>query len=102
MDSLLTNILCRKHNSELSPVDVGALAFATFRTVATIYSNRSGMLQYGLWCGRFDVIDHSIGGYGLERWLLKTLINMELAGKQGICIGPGASRSRLPALNPVK
>jgi hypothetical protein len=86
------NILCRKHNSDLSPVDdAGTNAFATLRLMATIYSNRSGMLEYGLWCGRFEVIKQRIDGRGLERWLLKTLINMELAGKEGLPIGPNAT-----------
>jgi hypothetical protein len=90
--SYTASILCRRHNSELSPVDdAGALAFATFRTMASIYKNRSGMLRYGLWCGRFDVMEQRVDGPGLERWLLKTLINMELAGKQGLGVGPTAS-----------
>src|SRR5438128_186073 len=67
--SYTANILCRKHNSDLSPVDdAGTFAFATFRAMATIYNNRSGMLQYGVWCGRFDVIEQKIDGAGLERW----------------------------------
>jgi hypothetical protein len=86
-----SNILCRKHNSDLSPVDdAGTNAFAGFRMMATIYTNRSGMLNYGLWCGRFDVIEQQVDGRGLERWLLKTLINMEIAGKQGLAIGLNA------------
>jgi hypothetical protein len=90
--SYTANILCRKHNSALSPVDdAGTLAFATLRTMATISSNRLGMLQYGLRCGRFEVIEQNIDGQGLERWLLKTLINMELAGKQGLGVGSNAS-----------
>ncbi len=90
--SYTANILCRKHNSELSPVDdAGTLAFATFRKAETIYTDRSSMLQYGVWAGRFDVIEQTISGTGLERWLLKTLINMEIAGNQGYRIGPNAA-----------
>jgi hypothetical protein len=86
------NILCRKHNSDLSPVDdAGTNAFAAFRMMATIYANRSGMLKYGVWCGRFDVIEQRVDGKGLERWLLKTLINMEMASKEGLSIGPNAA-----------
>jgi hypothetical protein len=92
------NILCRKHNSHLSPVDeAGATAFAAFRMMTTIYNNRSGMLRYGLWCGRWDVIEHRLDGKGLERWLLKTLINMELAGKQELAVGANAAA---PAVAP--
>jgi hypothetical protein len=87
--SYTANILCRKHNSDLSPVDdAGTLTFATFRAMTTVYNNRSDMLRYGLWIGGFDVIEQNIEGPGLERWLLKTLINMELAGKQGYGVGP--------------
>jgi hypothetical protein len=89
--SYTANILCRSHNSDLSPVDdAGANAFAAFRMMTTIYNNRSGMLQYRVWCGRFDVIEQHVDGAGLERWLLKTLINMELAGKQSLPVGPNA------------
>src|SRR5579862_2638109 len=52
------------------------------------------MLAYGVWCGRFDLNEQTINGHMLERWLLKSLINMEIAGKQGIGVGvnslPGA------------
>jgi hypothetical protein len=75
----------------LSPVDdAGTAAFAAFRMMATIYANRSGMLRYGVWCGRFDVLEQQVDGKGLERWLLKTLINMEIAGKEGFPVGPNA------------
>jgi hypothetical protein len=58
--------------------------------MATVYTNLSGMLQYGVWCGRFDVLEQQVDGKGLERWLLKTLINMEIAGKEGFPVGPNA------------
>jgi hypothetical protein len=45
-------------------VDAGTLAFATLRAMATISSNRLGMLQYGLRCRRFDVIEQNIDGQG--------------------------------------
>jgi hypothetical protein len=90
--SYTANILCRKHNSDLSPVDdAGTLAFATLRKVASIHGNRSDMIQHGVWAGRFDDVAHEIQSQWLERWLLKTLINMELAGKQGLAVGSNAA-----------
>jgi hypothetical protein len=90
--SYTANILCRKHNSDLSPVDdAGTLVFATLRTVASIHRNRSNMLAHGVCAGRFDDVGHHIEGLWLERWLVKTLINMELAGKQGLAVGRQAA-----------
>lgn len=90
------NILCRQHNSDLSPVDdAGANAFAAFRMMATVYRNRCGMLEYGVWSGRFDVLEQYADGSGFERWLLKTLINMEIAGRQGVQIGANANGALL-------
>ncbi|MFN0103526.1 MAG: hypothetical protein ACKV2U_15715 [Bryobacteraceae bacterium] len=94
--SYTSNILCRKHNSDLSPIDeAGTFAFATFRTMAEISTNRRGMLQSGVWAGRFDLVEQRISGNGLERWLLKTLINMEIAGKQGYRVGPHAPPNKI-------
>jgi hypothetical protein len=82
------NILCRAHNSDLSPVDAaGAAAFAVIRETALIHDTRTAMLEKGVWAGRFDDIGHEIDGDGLERWLLKTLINMEVSAKQALPIG---------------
>jgi hypothetical protein len=84
-----SNMLCRKHNNDLSEIAdrPGIAAFAILRSVAAIARNRADMLKMGLWVGRFDDIEHAIDGTGFERWLLKTLINMEIAGRHGLPVG---------------
>jgi hypothetical protein len=70
--SLTSKILCTKHNSLLSPLDqAGSKAFATLRdsTRIRMIRNRSR----GPWN---TAIKHSINGKLLERWFLKTLINL--------------------------
>jgi hypothetical protein len=90
--SFTANILCRQHNSDLSPVDdAGTLAFAVFRSANNIHTTRTEMRQRLLFAGRFDDVEYRINGPLLERWLLKTLINSEYAGKQDDPIGANAS-----------
>lgn len=58
-----SNILCRKHNNQLSPVDeAGTNAFDTLSDLA----------------GGRPPRRRKIDGQLLERWLLKTLINIEM------------------------
>ncbi len=89
------NMLCEHHNSALSPVDVGGIrAFDTFRQASQVHNQRSLNIESGFWTGRFDVCTHEFDGPLLERWFLKTLINIELAGDQQLPIGtyPGEPR----------
>jgi len=83
--SLTANILCTKHNSDLSHVDDGgAAAFDAFRQMMRISNIRKGMK------GRItNVVRHECDGPLLERWLLKTLINISYDGEKPI--GEGAS-----------
>jgi hypothetical protein len=62
-----SNILCRKHNNELSPVDeAGTNAFDTLGDLARGKQPRR----------------KKIDGSLFERWLLKTLVNMEIMATQ--------------------
>ena len=82
--SLTANILCAKHNSELSPVDDGgAAAFHALREMMRISNVRKNIK------GRItNVVHHHCDGPLLERWLLKTLINISYRGDKPI--GQGA------------
>ncbi|MEV6101709.1 hypothetical protein [Nocardia sp. NPDC051981] len=62
----VANVLCRDHNSLLSPADDAALAFATFlRRIALSYLNGNGT-----W-GEDETIE--ISGDDFQRWVLKLL-----------------------------
>jgi hypothetical protein len=69
---LTSKILCAKHNNDLSPVDsVGAAAFDAFRQSTGLMLAR-GVTKHHRW----NVKHYRINGIGLERWCLKTLINL--------------------------
>ena len=56
------NILCRDHNSALSPADDAALAFATFL--------RRNALQYDAGAGEWgDAEEITISGDDMQRWV---------------------------------
>lgn len=70
--SLTSNCLCRTHNNQLSPVDdAGESAFSTLREVRRLANIRQ-KLKPTIW----KIRRHRIDGRGLERWFLKTLINI--------------------------
>jgi hypothetical protein len=76
-------ILCRKHNSDLSGLDATALdTFNAFRESVRLNNVRTG-LRTKSWTIKRFIID---GGH-LERWFLKTLINLSV-GSEWI-LGPG-------------
>jgi hypothetical protein len=89
VENFKKNMLCERHNSTLSPVDEGGIAaFGAFRQAAAVHHQRSLNIEAGFRTGRFDVYPYDFDGPLLERWFLKTLINMELAGDQKLVIGP--------------
>lgn len=94
--NLTSKILCRHHNSILSPVDeAGAKAFSTIREMRRI-SNVRQKMKPTFW----HVVRHSIDGRSLERWFLKTLIN--LSSQSDHAIGRDSSRSGRPSARLVQ
>jgi hypothetical protein len=69
---LTAKILCKYHNNSLSSLDAeGAKAFATMREMTRL-SNVRAALPPRAW----RIARHHINGPLLERWFLKTLINL--------------------------
>jgi hypothetical protein len=70
--SLTAKILCRHHNSELSSLDEAALqAFGVFQEACRLTEVRQKM-KPTVW----NIKKYRINGPKLERWFLKTLINL--------------------------
>jgi hypothetical protein len=83
LSSLVAKILCKRHNSELSPLDSAALdAFNVFRKVIDLNDVRGKVKRPSLW----NVKTLQIDGPRLERWFLKTLINLTFGTE--LTIGP--------------
>jgi hypothetical protein len=77
LSSLVGNILCKSHNSALSELDSVALeTFNAFRESVRLSDARRGINADYLSVKRFV-----INGPLLERWFLKTLINLSVGGK---------------------
>ncbi|HWG18978.1 MAG TPA: hypothetical protein VG225_00525 [Terracidiphilus sp.] len=72
IESLTSKILCRKHNSDLSDVD--SAAKRTFDTF--VESMRLLDARRNLHLRRYTMKRFTINGLLLERWFLKTLINI--------------------------
>lgn len=80
LPSLTAKILCQKHNSDLSHVDsIGAEAFGVLREMMRL-SNVRLKLKPRIW----NVRRYCIDGPGLERWFLKTLVNLAFRGEHRI------------------
>lgn len=72
LSALTSKILCRAHNSQLSDVDrAGADVFRTLQRFAELGDQRRKMRER-----RWNVRRFEIDGRRLERWFLKTLINI--------------------------
>jgi hypothetical protein len=72
LSRLTAKILCDRHNNALSPVDTaGAEAFATIRELMKVLRVRKTLKPH-IW----KIRRYEIDGQGLERWFLKTLINV--------------------------
>lgn len=70
--NLTSKILCTKHNSLLSPLDVAAGNAFRKLNESAILSNKRLSIQ----SSKFKVRHFHLDGLKLERWLLKTLINL--------------------------
>jgi len=94
--SLTKNALCRHHNAVLSPVDsAGSHAFDVFRT-ATRLNNERMLAPHQ----RHKRVNHIVNARDLERWLLKTLINIGYGGDS--YIGPNSSQRGLASADLVE
>lgn len=78
----------------LSPVDVGGgHAFGTLRAAAELTNIRRGMRP------RFWMVkDYKVKGLLLERWFLKTMINLACLGDDHVVWEDGAARDQPPAM----
>jgi hypothetical protein len=80
LPNLTRNILCTSHNSALSPVDEAAIkAFNVFRECVRLTDVRQ-LMKERLW----NIVRLNIDGAVLERWFLKTLVNVTVGGPQRI------------------
>ena len=72
ISGLTAKILCERHNNDLSPVDeAGGKAFATFREIRRLSTVRDAIKPRP-----WNIVKYKLNGRMLERWLLKTLINI--------------------------
>jgi len=80
LSSLTAKILCKKHNYDLSDVDAaGKEAFDTFREMRRLENVREKLgprLR--------PVANYQVHGILLERWFLKTLINLSSSSEYSI------------------
>jgi hypothetical protein len=73
--SLTAKILCRTHNTALSDVDAaGAAAFETLRRSAELRATREA--SPARMTGQWLVSTFRVDGNKLERWFIKTLVNI--------------------------
>jgi hypothetical protein len=76
--SLVAKILCEKHNNALSELDSAALhGFDVFRESVRLNNVRGKMKRPPIW----NIKRLTIDGPRLERWFLKTLINVSFGGQ---------------------
>jgi len=82
VESITARILCRDHNSALSDTDSAAGdAFEVLKRVAALSDKRSKQHLR-----KWKVVRYEIHGMRLERWFLKTLINIVVSQQaKGTC-----------------
>jgi hypothetical protein len=81
INSIVSNILCRKHNSDLSVVDQGGIdVLRTIEKIMEIAKERGALPKNK--ANRLPIKAREIDGKLLERWLLKTTINMMQSQEQ--------------------
>jgi len=78
--TLTSKILCTHHNSQLSNIDsAGADAFSAFREATRLQNHRSKYSRR-----RWTVRTMTVDGPALERWFLKTTINLWSSSRSGL------------------
>ena len=79
--ALTSKILCETHNGLLSPVDTEASTFfKQLGTAAGLHVERRSETQPDQW----DVHETVVDGQLLERWFVKTAINLALVGRSDL------------------
>lgn len=92
LSSIVSKILCKRHNELLSPLDeAGAASFSTLREITRL-ENKREHLKRRMW----NVIRYKINGSMLERWFIKTAINIVCAQNQEVTW----RESKTPRLEP--
>lgn len=94
--NVTAKILCRKHNSDLSDLDSAAAKFFDAIRQATRICNVRSKLKPGIW----HVKRFAVDGLKLERWFLKTLINLAWTAKHPI--GPQSEMIGVPSADLVE
>jgi hypothetical protein len=90
LETLKKRILCKKHNSQLSEVDAAAKAsLVSIRDAWTLFNARGKLHER-----RWNVRRFEVDMLRLERWSLKTLINLNHIS--GWTIGDDASKPHTP------
>jgi hypothetical protein len=92
LSNLVAKILCKHHNSALSDLDDAALAaFKVFREAIRLNQVREKLKRPPI---RWNVKHMTIDGPRLERWFLKTLINLTFGGEWAIGSGSRGAPSQ--------
>ncbi len=96
--NLTAKILCKRHNSLLSEVDTaGAFAFDVLRQSQGLSNIRNRNPKT-----RWTIKRYKIDGPRLERWFLKTLININLSFGGSLRIGTDSTEIGKPSLSVVE
>ena len=90
LESFVRKVLCRQHNSLLSPVDDAAIGLRDALCGIAALSKERNRTKPQVWPVKSFVVD----GFGVERWCLKTLMTLAFGGK--VPIGEGDGRPGLP------
>jgi len=96
ISSLTRNILCRKHNNDLSQVDTYAkTALETLGASMDLATLRNSLRQ-----NHWAIKRYEIDGRLFERWFVKTLVNITFGGAYGI--GRNSDVAGVPSEDIVK
>ena len=97
LTSLRSNTLCRYHNSLLSPLDQAAgQAFSDLRESFDLVRSRRRLAPR-----RWNVLRWTLDGRLLERWFLKTEVNLSAAAASAQWWADPVDRVTAPLLNSI-
>ena len=97
--NVVSKNLCKKHNSSFTDVDSAALqAFDVFRQIAHLNNIRERITLRKR--SKWTIRNFRIDGPLLERWFLKTLINVTFDGS--LRIGPESTSVGMPSCELVR